>query len=88
VKAVLAAFAAERLLTLAADGVEISYEALLTAWPLLCDGGLAETHADRVIRTQRGRLGPPTPVSPSSVAGTRRSSCGGRANVKIGASRG
>ena len=52
VEAVLEAFAAERLLTLAADSVEISHEVLLTAWPLLRDTWLTETHADRIIRTQ------------------------------------
>ena len=52
VEAVLEAFAAERLLTLAADTVEISHEALLTAWPLLRDTWLAETHADRITRTR------------------------------------
>src|SRR5215472_1832655 len=35
VEAVLEAFAAERLLTLAAGTVELSHEVLLTAWPLL-----------------------------------------------------
>jgi WD40 repeat protein len=52
VEAVLEAFAAERLLTLAADSVEISHEALLGAWPLLRDTWLAESHADRVTRTR------------------------------------
>jgi WD40 repeat protein len=52
VEAVLEAFAAERLLTLAADSVEISHEALLTAWPLLRDTWLAETHTDRITRTR------------------------------------
>ena len=52
VEAVLEAFAAERLLTLAADSVQISHEVLLTAWPLLRDTWLAETHADRVVRTR------------------------------------
>ena len=52
VETVLEAFAAQRLLTLAADTVEISHEALLTAWPLLHDTWLAETHADRIVRTQ------------------------------------
>ena len=51
-EAVLEAFAAERLLTLAADSVEISHEVLLTAWPLLRDTWLAETHADRIVRTR------------------------------------
>src|SRR4029077_16962140 len=52
VETVLEAFAAQRLLTLAAGTVEISHEALLTAWPLLHDTWLAETHADRIVRTQ------------------------------------
>jgi WD40 repeat protein len=52
VEAVLEAFAAERLLTLAAGTVEISHEILLTAWPLLRDVWLAETHGDRVVRTR------------------------------------
>ena len=52
VEAVLEAFAAERLLTLAAGTVEISHEALLTAWPLLRDTWLADTHADRIARTR------------------------------------
>jgi WD40 repeat protein/transcriptional regulator with XRE-family HTH domain len=51
-EAVLEAFAAERLLTLAADTVEISHEALLTAWPLLRDTWLADTHADRIVRSR------------------------------------
>ncbi len=52
VEEVLEAFAAERLLTLAAATVEISHEVLLTAWPLLRDTWLAETHGDRIIRTR------------------------------------
>ena len=52
VETVLEAFAAERLLTLAADSVEISHEVLLTAWPLLRDTWLVETHADRIVRTR------------------------------------
>src|SRR6185312_6325328 len=52
VEAVLEAFAAERLLTLAAGTVELSHEAVLTAWPLLRDTWLADTHADRMIRTR------------------------------------
>jgi len=52
VEAVLETFTADRLLTLAAGTVEISHEALLTAWPLLRDTWLADTHADRVIRTR------------------------------------
>src|SRR5262249_12938750 len=51
VEAVLEAFAAERLLTLAAGTVELSHEVLLTAWPLLRDTWLADTHADRIVRT-------------------------------------
>ena len=52
VEAVLEAFAAERLLTLAADSVEISHEVLPAAWPLLRDTWLADTHADRIVRTR------------------------------------
>ena len=52
VEAVLEAFAAERLLTLTAGTVELSHEALLTAWPLLRDTWLADTHADRIVRTR------------------------------------
>ena len=52
VEAVLAAFTAERLLTLSDGTVEISHEILLSAWPLLHDTWLAETHADRVVRTR------------------------------------
>jgi WD40 repeat protein/transcriptional regulator with XRE-family HTH domain len=52
VEAVLEAFAAERLLTLAAGTVEVSHEVLLTAWPLLRDTWLADTHADRIARTR------------------------------------
>jgi WD40 repeat protein len=56
VGAVLEAFAAERLLTLAADTVEISHEVLLTAWDLLRDTWLAETRADRIVRTRLGNV--------------------------------
>jgi WD40 repeat protein len=52
VEAVLEAFATERLVVLAAGTVEISHEILLTAWPLLRDVWLAETHADRVVRSR------------------------------------
>jgi WD40 repeat protein/transcriptional regulator with XRE-family HTH domain len=52
VEAVLEAFAAERLLTLAAGTVELSHEALLTAWPLLRDTWLADTYADRIVRSR------------------------------------
>ncbi|WP_189164618.1 nSTAND1 domain-containing NTPase, partial [Sphaerisporangium melleum] len=52
VAAVLEAFAAERLLTLAADTVEISHEVLLRAWPLLREEWLAQTHADRLLHTR------------------------------------
>jgi WD40 repeat protein len=52
VAAVLEAFAAERLLTLSTDTVEISHEVLLTAWPLLRDTWLADTHADRIVRSR------------------------------------
>jgi len=52
VDAVLEAFAKERLLTLAADTVEISHEVLLRAWPLLRDQWLAGTQTDRIVRTR------------------------------------
>jgi hypothetical protein len=52
VAAVLEVFAAERLLTLASKTVEISHEVLLTAWPLLRDTWLADTRADRIVRTR------------------------------------
>ncbi|MFE2192185.1 hypothetical protein ACFXAQ_15315, partial [Streptomyces olivaceus] len=52
VPAVLEAFAGQRLLTLAPDSVEISHEALLTAWPLLRDTWLADTHTDHILRTR------------------------------------
>ena len=52
VQAVLDAFAAQRLLTITADGVEISHEVLLSAWPLLRDNWLAESRADRIIRAR------------------------------------
>ena len=45
VETVLEEFAAPRLLTLDAGTVEISHEALLTAWPLLSDSWLADTRA-------------------------------------------
>ena len=49
---VLEAFAAERLLTLAVGTVELSHEAVLTAWPLLRDTWLADTQADRIVRSR------------------------------------
>lgn len=52
VNAVVETFAAERLLTLDAGSVEISHEALLTAWPLLREEWLADARADRVTRTR------------------------------------
>ncbi|WP_283136347.1 hypothetical protein [Rhizohabitans arisaemae] len=52
VAVVLESFAAERLLTLAAGTVEITHEVLLSAWPLLRDVWLAESRADRTIRTR------------------------------------
>jgi WD40 repeat protein len=52
VEAVLEAFAAERLFTLAAGTVELSHEALLSAWSLLRDTWLADTHADRIVRSR------------------------------------
>jgi len=47
---VLEAFAAKRLLILGEQTVEMSHEALLTAWPLLRDEWLAETEAERGLR--------------------------------------
>ena len=52
VDVVLEAFASQRLLTMASGTVEISHESLLTAWPLLRDTWLAETRADRIVRTR------------------------------------
>ncbi|WP_157112857.1 WD40 repeat domain-containing protein [Nocardia speluncae] len=52
VETVLEAFAAERLLTLGDDSVEISHEVLLGTWPLLRDEWLADTRAYRAIRTR------------------------------------
>jgi WD40 repeat protein len=52
VDAVLEAFAGERLLTLGPRTVEISHEVLLSAWPLLRDTWLAETRADRAVRSR------------------------------------
>jgi WD40 repeat protein len=52
VEAVLETFAAERLLTLAEDSVEISHDSLLTAWPLLRDTWLVEHRNDRITRTR------------------------------------
>ncbi len=52
VATVLESFAVDRLLTLAADSVEISHEVLLTAWPLLRDTWLGETRAERVARSR------------------------------------
>lgn len=46
----LDAFTRERLTTQAAANVEISHDALLTAWPLLRDEWLAESYADLNIR--------------------------------------
>ena len=51
-QAVLEAFAAQRLLILTTDTVELIHDALLTAWPWL-RSWLADHHAERVIR---GRL--------------------------------
>jgi WD40 repeat protein/transcriptional regulator with XRE-family HTH domain len=52
VETVLEAFAAERLLTLAAGTVELSHEVRLTAWPLLRDTWLTDTRADRIVLTR------------------------------------
>ena len=79
VEAVLEAFAAERLLTLAADSVEISHEILPTAWPLLRDTWLAETHADRIVRTRLHNTAAEwdTPL-PRPVLPLQRQPAGGR----------
>ena len=57
------------LLMLAAGSVDISHEALLTAWPLLRDTWLAENHADRIVRIhlriRRSRMGTPLYRDPS-----------------------
>lgn len=52
VDAVLEAFVRERLLTLGTNSVQIAHEVLLTSWPLLRDTWLAETQADRVMRSR------------------------------------
>ena len=52
VQTVLEAFAKERLLVLDADAVAISHETLLSAWPLLRNDWLAQSRADRIIRTR------------------------------------
>ena len=52
IEAVINGFVVERLLTLDAETVEISHEVLLQAWPLLHNKWLADTHADRIIRTR------------------------------------
>jgi hypothetical protein len=49
VVSVLVAFTAERLVTQAAENVEISHDALLTAWPLLRDEWLMESRADLAV---------------------------------------
>ena len=46
---VVEAFTAERLLTVGADTVELSHEALLSAWPLLRDEWLAESRSHRLV---------------------------------------
>ena len=49
VNAVIEAFTDQRLLTVGADTVELSHEAVLTAWPLLRDDWLAESHGRRLV---------------------------------------
>ena len=51
-QAVLDAFVAERLLTVGPKTVELSHEVLFSAWPLLRDSWLAQTQADRLVRTR------------------------------------
>jgi transcriptional regulator with XRE-family HTH domain len=77
VEAVLEAFAAERLLTLAAGAVELSHEVLLTAWPLLRDTWLADTHADRMIRSRLHTTAAECPPRPRSVLPLRRQPAAG-----------
>jgi hypothetical protein len=60
VETVLEAFAAERLLTLAAGTVELSHEVLLTAWPLAA------------IRSRFTALHPGQPCNCGRSAGTHR----------------
>jgi WD40 repeat protein len=52
IEAVINGFVARRLLTLDEETVQISHEVLLRAWPLLHNKWLADTHADRIIRTR------------------------------------
>lgn len=52
VEQVLEAFARERLLILGPETVELSHEVILTAWPLLRDRWLADSHAERLVRTR------------------------------------
>jgi WD40 repeat protein len=52
VAGVLDAFTAERLITQAAADVEISHDALLTAWPLLRDEWLAGSRADLAVMSR------------------------------------
>jgi WD40 repeat protein len=52
VAGVLIAFTAERLITQAAASVEISHDALLTAWPLLRDKWLAGSRVDLTIMSR------------------------------------
>lgn len=49
VEAVLTAFVDERLLTVAADSAEISHDALISAWPRLRDGWLADNRSGRIM---------------------------------------
>jgi hypothetical protein len=75
VDAMLEAFAAERLLTLAAGTVEISHEVLLTAWPLLRDTWLADTHADRMIRSRLHTTAPSGPATPATGPTSTAAAC-------------
>jgi WD40 repeat protein len=52
IEAVINGFVARRLLTLDEETVQISHEVLLRAWPLMHNKWLADTHADRIIRTR------------------------------------
>jgi WD40 repeat protein len=88
VEAVLETFAAERLLTLAGGTVEISHEVLLTAWPLLRDTWLADTRADRAVRTRlQATAGEWDRVGrdPSYLYGGSRLEAAAQAAARIGA---
>lgn len=47
--AVIEAFAERRLVTVAAETIELCHDTLLSAWPLVRDDWLAKTRADRIV---------------------------------------